>query len=323
MLDASGQERVHFVPAFPQMGRRTVGGVHYINGTPVAQSVFGVDPFEPVRCSSIAEIIASQSPVETHQMGARADGELPCGVLVYDSSTERDLERIAQDLKRQRQLHLLAGCAGFASVLPALLNLTPGGGSPPEFREDLLMVCGSVSPITIRQMDEAEEKGARRIRMRLDQKLDAGWLDTVAGKRCLADWMAQIEESRCTILESASSVERETVQQYADRTGVPRDEIRSRISNTMGAVLKRLLDRGLRRTMLITGGDTLMAVMAKLQLNELSPVCQIFPGVVLSEIRYRGNAYNLISKSGGFGESNLLVDLEKMIRNSMKEKWVC
>lgn len=60
-LDGAEGDRLAFVPALPGMNRVTRGGVHYIDGVPVAESVFGRDPFEPVTASSVEEIIAAQS----------------------------------------------------------------------------------------------------------------------------------------------------------------------------------------------------------------------------------------------------------------------
>ena len=50
-----------FLPAFPKMNRTTAGGVHYIEDKPVAESVFGRDPFEPVTESEVARLLALQS----------------------------------------------------------------------------------------------------------------------------------------------------------------------------------------------------------------------------------------------------------------------
>ena len=49
VMDAAGADRLPFIPAFPKTHRTTKDGVHLIDGVPVAQSVFGQDPFEPVR----------------------------------------------------------------------------------------------------------------------------------------------------------------------------------------------------------------------------------------------------------------------------------
>ena len=63
VLDGAGAESISFLPALPKMDRITRRGIHYIDGVPVAESVFGRDPFEPVGASSVAEIIAAQSEV--------------------------------------------------------------------------------------------------------------------------------------------------------------------------------------------------------------------------------------------------------------------
>ncbi|RAZ93762.1 four-carbon acid sugar kinase family protein, partial [Klebsiella oxytoca] len=44
VLDATGSRSLHFFPAFPRMHRTTEDGIHYINGIPVHESVFGRDP---------------------------------------------------------------------------------------------------------------------------------------------------------------------------------------------------------------------------------------------------------------------------------------
>ena len=61
VAEQSPEGQLFFVPAFPQMNRTTEHGQQLIEGMPVAQSVFGQDPFEPVRNSDVAAIIAEQS----------------------------------------------------------------------------------------------------------------------------------------------------------------------------------------------------------------------------------------------------------------------
>lgn len=321
-LAASGRKRLNFIPAYPLFGRTTINGIHYIDGCPVAQSVFGDDLYEPVRFSSVQKIIASQSAVQTHLMGTRTDGELPEGILIYDAVTDEDISQIARGLQGRDELHVLAGCAGFASVLSQLLGLQEDVSSLPAIESNLLFICGSINPITIQQMDEAEAHGAVRIRLTLEQKMETAWLDTPEGDRTLEQWRQQIEGAPYAILESTSSLEEETIQQYADRTDISKEEIRVRIAGSIGQILKRLIDKGLRRTMMVAGGDTLISFLEKMDINELSLLYEVFPGVVLSQIQYKGETLNLISKSGGFGGRSLLIDLVEMIRSSKKEELV-
>ena len=61
VLQASNNRQLPFLPAFPQNGRTTRDGIHYVDGVPVTESPFGVDPFEPVRHARITELLAEQT----------------------------------------------------------------------------------------------------------------------------------------------------------------------------------------------------------------------------------------------------------------------
>lgn len=321
MLDASGERRLHFIPAFPKMGRSTVGGIHYIQGVPVADSVFGADPFEPVCHSSVQDIIAAQSSVATHVLKTCSPGDAK-GILIYDAATDEELGHIASALKGSGQLHLLAGCAGFAAVLPQLLGLEQRDGRMPDFCPGLVTISGSINPITIGQLDTAEHAGMLRFHLTPQQKLQPAWMDGPEGEQCINQWLAQMKMRGSAILECGAGDDDET-KQYAERLGLDLEELRSRIAAAMGGVLKRLLDRGLEATLLVTGGDTLLAFLEQIDQEELVPIGELMPGIVLSEIRYHKKTFNLISKSGGFGPPTVLIDLERIIRNHGKEELVC
>ena len=119
-LEASGQAFLHFIPAYPQIGRTTRNGIHYIKGIPVGESVFARDPFNPVVHSGVRDVILSQTDVAVSVTGAPLPEK---GIVVHDAENEEDLTTIATELKEAGQLTLLAGCAGFAAVLPELLEL--------------------------------------------------------------------------------------------------------------------------------------------------------------------------------------------------------
>lgn len=320
MLLASKAKHVHFIPAFPQMGRTTVNGLHYINSIPVADSVFGRDPFEPVLHSAVADIIAEQSCVTTHLMGAKVPEHLPKGILIYDSASEDELHTIANGLRASRELHLLAGCAGFAAVLPRLLDLDLRDETLPDFQPGLLTICGSINPITMKQLNAAEAQSAFREHLTPEQKLIPGWLDSPEGQRCTARWMSQIQQYHSAILECNGVNDTGATQACAQRLGIDLEEMRRRISDTMGGLLKRLLDLGLERTLMVTGGDTLLAFLRHIHEEQLVPIQELMPGVVLSQVQYRGKTFNLISKSGGFGSETLLVDLEDLISDYTRRK---
>lgn len=50
----------------------------------------------------------------------------------------------------------------------------------------------------------------------------------------------------------------------------------------------------------------------------MEPLYQVYPGVVLSRFAVSGKIRYAITKSGGFGEETLFVDLKNMIENQRK-----
>ena len=57
------------------------------------------------------------------------------------------------------------------------------------------MICGSINPITLRQLDEAQRAGAPRIQLTPEQKLDDRWLTSPDGLQITAEWMAQLKDA--------------------------------------------------------------------------------------------------------------------------------
>ena len=242
--------------------------------------------------------------------------------MVYDAQSQESLITAASDLYRKGCLSIMAGCAGFASVLPKLLGLEGRESHVPEFISRFLVVCGSVNPITKSQLDYAQAHGFTRIRLTPRQKLDRGYWDSEEGQGTLRRWMLRCQiESRC-ILDSNDPDGTDETLEYARKKGISLEEVRTRIADAMGFVLGNMVERGLNSTLLITGGDTLMGFMNQIKVCEMEPVCEMAPGTVLSRFRISDHMYQAISKSGGFGSEDLLVQLADTILDK-KERALC
>ena len=124
-------------------------------------------------------------------------------------------------------------------------------------------------------------------------------------------WMESMREADwVVVLDTGGAVENAGADKTADRI---------QIANTLGALLKRLLDDGLESTVLIMGGDCLLGLMRQLDVTEIMPLCEVAPGVVLSQFTYGGRQWNLVSKSGGFGAKTLFYDLQNILERWKKE----
>ena len=317
MLAGTKEQRLHFVPAFPKQGRTTIGGIHYVNGVPVAQSPFGKDPFEPVLVSDVSQIIAAQTPTAVHKVTLQAVAPHQ-GILLYDAVEDGDLTAIANCLEERGELHLLAGCAGFAAMLPALMGLSGHIPTLPSFDKGLLVACGSVNPITQQQIAAAAQQGFTHIRLTAHQKLKPGWPETQEGKETIKQWVKLCEAKEDVIIDTnelAEDLEEllPTGRNEA-QAELSLEQLRTEVAKRIGCLVKKLLDSGVKKNLMITGGDTLLAFMQQIGCDVLEPICELSGGVVLSRLEYCGQTFQLISKSGGFGGEQLLTELSAKIQ---------
>ena len=328
MLEAAGGNTLSFLPAFPKMKRYTKEGIHYIDGVPVNESIFGQDPFEPVICSHIPQMIGMQSQIKVsvsnnsnrkvfEKEGSEWNEKQP-ELLVWDAETDEELEALGKYLYDSDQMYLTAGCAGFATVLPKLLRLEGERRLDANIIPKLLVICGSKSPITVAQMDYAEKQGLHRIRLKPEEKLKKDYWSSPCGREKISRWKDLLEQHSCLILDSNDIPGQEDTLDYVRIHGLSLDEIRVRIAMSYGQILKILLEDGLESTLLITGGDTLLGSMEELGVREMEPICEVAPGTVLSVFSLDNKKYPIISKSGGFGPETLMMELANKIIDTHK-----
>jgi len=334
MMDAAEGKTLSFIPAYPKMKRRTKEGIHYIDGVPVNESVFGKDPLEPVTCSYIPQIIKSQSQVKVRAgVSAKNVGKQSVlekritegnknepEIIVWDAETDNELEKVGSHLYETGQMYLTAGCAGFAAVLPKLFGLNQSEIQEKKLTPKLMVICGSINPITEAQLDHAENHGFFRYRLNMDEMLGKDYWLSSSGQHKLDRWRKILEQQSCMILDSNDMTGWESIENYIIDNGLNKKEISFQIAASYGHILKALIDGGLESTIMIIGGDTLLGCMEELKIKEMEPVCELASGVVLSEFFLGSRMYQVISKSGGFGEETLITELaHKIIENAEKD----
>lgn len=322
LLEAGGEEVLPFLPAYPQINRNTIGGIHFIGEVPVAQSIFGADPYEPVAHSRISELIAEQSPVLVHSVDINIGiPDKGPGIYVFDAKTPGDLKAAGESLARRGRLRIMAGCAGFGAVLPDLLHLERRRAEKkPELDERLLVVCGSMNPITLSQIAEAEKAGFSHWRLTPRQKLQDGYWQSQDGRAAVGELSRHLRSHGSVILDSNDAGGNQPTAQHAAKCGLGTEDIRTGVSRSIGKIVGELFADENIGTLLITGGDTLLQCMNEMGVTEMEPVCEMRPGVVLSRFLYKGRCRHVVSKSGGFGDKTLFIELKEMLRESRRKK---
>ncbi|MGY4953479.1 four-carbon acid sugar kinase family protein [Streptomyces nigrescens] len=161
------------VPAFPDAGRSTVGGLHLVDGVPLTRTAVANDPFDPVRHSRVAAVLGAQSGRSTGELAldvvergpdavAAALRESPADIVVCDATENAHLGTVAAAAARlaaEDRIRWIALDSGpFGAALAAELGLRPEGGAPAT----VLAVVGSVTDRTRTQLARTETAlGAR------------------------------------------------------------------------------------------------------------------------------------------------------------------
>ncbi len=276
-----------YAPAYPALGRTVERGRLNVNGIPLERSAFAADLRNPVRASSIPELLAGacRAPVllapEASTLAGLLDGDAAGTVIVCDGSRDEDLAAVASVLAARQEPYLPAGPCGLFEHW--IKNLFPDRccASTPRFPEDVLIVNGSVHPVSVEQILAAERSGLPVFRLPSAPVND---IHTISGVR------AALISERWAALAAP-------LEKRSDPGKVAAD---------LASITLAVLDRQVPGALFILGGDTTFALLRRLGIDTLEPRAELWPGVPISSANFAGCDLAIITKAGGFGDADLL-----------------
>lgn len=306
LADLTGARRAVVVPSFPDAGRRVYQGYHFVNDELLSESPMRHHPLNPMTDSSIVRLLAAQTerPVgkislDTVRMGAdvlRAtldDRAKEAFYLVIDAIENSDLEVIASATSNDI---LVTGGSGIA------LGLEHTGQQlkqVPTVQGHRAILSGSASTMTQRQVQFAK-KSLPYLKVNISAVSDdlAG---TVADVR---DWTLSQWDENSSIPPLIYSVDSPNdVQDARDISADASDQL----ERFFAALACELASNGMTQ-LIIAGGETSGSVCEALGIRILSVGESLAPGVSwlhgISEV----SDYNLVLKSGNFGDEGLFVN---------------
>ncbi len=209
----------------------------------------------------------------------------PAEVTVIDAVSEDDLARLAARVLAEGDVAV--GSAGLARSLARLLVPVAATASLPA-REvtGVLVVVGSPHPTTAAQAKLLAGTCASRLTVGGGARpdLDHATATLRHGGRVLV-----------TTQTAADALEQESAEamSFADR---------------LGDVVKTLCDSASSVALVLTGGATALAVAGALGARQLRLLRETRPGIVLGELELPDRTIATITKSGGFGAPEALLD---------------
>jgi uncharacterized protein YgbK (DUF1537 family) len=285
-----------------------------------AQSVFSKDPFTPVTRSAVADIIHSQADTPTENISSDAYEKAAVKpdrktIRIFDAESMEDIEALSVYLKRGNYLEMLAGCAGFAEILPALLELPTRGLTWEKSAGNILVVSGSVNPATVEQITYGETLGFSIFTLSLEQKLDAHYTKSPDCDDFVRRVKNELERSGRVIVRTVENpAEMELSERYAHSNGLSKNAIVRRVADNIGEITLHILKEASVGNLAVFGGDTLHGILSKMRCAGVSPLAEISPGVVAAKTLSEHHKGILITKSGGLGDKDVLRQIVNAIK---------
>ena len=321
LMKARNTKQLPFVPAYPELGRTTSGGIQYLWGKPVDETEMALDPLNPITTSFIPGIIGEESmlPVRLIRKGEeiRAAAERQ-EILVFDGETAEDLGKIAIQLYKKNLLGESAGCAGFARALMGVLPFKKNRESPVVQNyqnlhdRPVLIISGSLHPVSQEQIKTALKKSYPGFAVDGEKLLQPEWFNSAEAKTLTASCRDALKNQGICILGTEMALDAEKAKDLSQQ---PRDRSAGTISRRLGELVREISEKTGPLVLAVFGGDTLLGVMKAMEFTYIRPLEEILQGVALARAEGKHGNSVIITKAGSFGDRDLvqfIVEYQRM-----------
>lgn len=330
LLDSFGFECAVVAPAYPRIGRITVGGYHLLHQIPLQTTEIARDPVAPVTESRLDYLLKAQSKYTVshvtlsdvlggpEQLINRLNEYCRNGsrLISFDATEAAHLEVVAKAVHGSGKNVLWVGSAGLAEALPAVYSLPVRAAQPWQQSRGLpvLVVCGSVSNVTANQIaafltqpDSAlVEVDAARLIDQAAEEID----------RCVKMAQDLLRQNLNTAIVSPHHRDK-IAAAYAcgEKLGLEPAAVSEQVARGIGLITRQLADAPIEG-LFLTGGDTAVNVCYALGAASMEVFCEVSTGIPfgrLSSGPYRG--LKVVTKAGAFGDEQAIIRSVAMIRS--------
>ncbi|MBY0449161.1 MAG: hypothetical protein K2X01_00865 [Cyanobacteria bacterium] len=334
------------VPAFPQQGRRTVGGYHLVHGTPLEQTDVARDPLFPIRQTHLPTLLAESSRPEIvghielstvlHGAGPilqalQALLEAGKKLVVIDACTQVDLDQIALALeKARRNANILpCGSAGLAQSLaqlwipekkeaPSSLSANRASTTLPE--HPILMVIGTSTKTTRHQIQKFQE-AFQGFDVEHPFDVFAVPADILLGQTPTNNFTAavleRLESKRTVILTTCPyDTSLGDTQAVAEEVGIDIGQVPRLVEKALSQLCLQILTQQPVK-LILSGGETATQLCKVLNIQQLDIQAEAEPSIPL--LRYHAEGSHpksgyLVTKSGNFGGPQALIHIVRFLK---------
>jgi D-threonate/D-erythronate kinase len=292
--------------AVPSQGRIMRGGEVYVNGVPLSENPLRFEPLS-LPSAPLADLLrtaCSEMSVHMWRCGHAPPLSGASGLHAYvaDCESDDDLDRLARFAMDHSARLLIVGASGFGTALAKQLsalrmrNIASANRCASKPLAAILFVVGSRTPASAEQIVRLIEEGAQEIAMRFPfaehDMVDSFGMDARGGVR-----------PSLMVLRPPASLE--FVKESSS-------EIAAALGQSASRVVRHLeID-----AVVISGGDTALAVFHALDIGQADLLGELSPGVPLGTVQIDRDLVTFVTKSGSFGDPDALVEIARFLRRS-------
>ncbi len=293
-------------PSLPVNGRTVKDGILYVNGVPLSESPMRNHPLTPMQESSLVKLMEMQSAYPARLVGKDGPAEIetdamkaPC-YLIPDYETDEDGDRIAE------QFGNLAFLTGGSGLIGALGRRYVKGQkeNDDENADKALVLAGSCSAMTLRQIEDYVGRGVAAYRLRPEALLDGS-----QNVENVFAWVRE-QESGCLVFSSAAPEDLEKSQKLG------KERVAAKIEETLAGLARIAAEQGYQR-IIVAGGETSGAVTQALGYQSFRIGESVAPGVPIMT-PLENPSLRLVLKSGNFGKEDFFTRAMEMTGKTKK-----
>jgi len=294
MMEVTGRSIAAIAPAFPDQKRTVRGGMVHVDGVPLPDTSFARDalsppPLQPLHLlfartaheSAVHLLRAGQVPRLVHP-GQRQ-------ILVFDAESDADLEHIVRNLQPELKRVLLVGSAGIAEAVGRVCF----AGALPSMR------APSVSGRILMSVGSRAEQSAEQVR----RVLQLGSTERFVAPNGVVS-VDTIARSQAQLL---------VLQATASADGLESDA--TVVARRIAECATALVARGGIAALVVTGGDTAIAMLQRLGQSTLRVIGTLLPGIPYSRVKGPVGELLFVTKAGGFGAPDTFHTIAMRLRS--------
>lgn len=296
------------IAGFPENGRTTIDGIHYVYGEKLESSQFSKDPIHKMTVSSLEEIIHRQSsrPVGLitfrdldrgyeHAKARKEELKKSCAYVIFDVRSQEDLKLIARIVADEPNI---CGSSAIGEELPCVYEKQKKGAC--------FLLAGSLTEQSRAQVEFMKQTSCPVYEFNTGCIYDSKEEEKEITRLMELSLSAMAKEGRVLVHTSNQASQVEETKKAGISRGLTHEEIGQRISHAMCRIVREVLTQSGCRNLVVAGGDTSAAVTQELNIYRMEIGEEIEPGVPMMEGKSSLGDLQLVLKSGSFGSERFL-----------------